>query len=254
MLVDIANRSNRADLRQSTENIEGAHGPFPAEPVPKAAPERPQRDEWMMMPPKQDDLASRMDPAKQRARGFNTGKGAKGPSTKDDDNSAWYETPEQKQKRLQEELMGTAKPSASPAPERAGKAAKAAKDEAEARKIREQIVSLAYCSAEEPNVDCCYRRSRVDRRSWNSTRRIKAQKSKTTRANAPLIVRKIWRVGKESAVRRRAKCSRRLEGFRPNFPAGAISSTVEFHSARKKSHLRVLNRRFPRHEQVCESM
>nr|POE49404.1 hypothetical protein CFP56_50321 [Quercus suber] len=73
---------------------------------------KPQRDDWMTMPPKQDDLAARMDPTKIRARGFNTGKGAKGPNNLGDDTSAWNETPEQRRKRLQDEMMGVARPSA----------------------------------------------------------------------------------------------------------------------------------------------
>ncbi|KAF4552609.1 Hypothetical protein D9617_9g023980 [Elsinoe fawcettii] len=64
------------------------------------------RDEWMMVPPKQDDLAARMDPSKLRARGFNTGKGAKGPSAPGGDNDTWTETPEEKRKRLENQVMG----------------------------------------------------------------------------------------------------------------------------------------------------
>jgi len=63
------------------------------------------RDEWMVVPPKQDDISSRMDPSKLRARGFNTGKTAKVPST-NVDSGIWTETPEQKRKRLQDEVMG----------------------------------------------------------------------------------------------------------------------------------------------------
>nr|POF07870.1 gpalpp motif-containing protein 1 [Quercus suber] len=83
-------------------------------PIAVAEPDqvKPQRDDWMTMPPKQDDLAARMDPTKIRARGFNTGKGAKGPNVSDEDNSAWNETPEQRRKRLQDEIMGVARPSA----------------------------------------------------------------------------------------------------------------------------------------------
>ena len=100
----------------------------------------------MMMPPKQDDLAARLDPSKQRARGFNTGKGAKGANTLDDDNSMWNETPEQKQKRLQDEMMGISK-KPSPGPQNAAQRSKATKtDDASAAKMRERIVSL-YCSS-----------------------------------------------------------------------------------------------------------
>merc|ERR1712070_123761 len=125
-----------ADQRaQDFENDDTGKFHSKASPV---VPARPQRDEWMMLPPKQDDPAARMDPSKQRARGFNTGKGAKGPNSKDEDNSAWYETPEQKQRRLQEEMMGTAKPASMAAPE-AAKPKKSAKEEAEEQKRRQQI-------------------------------------------------------------------------------------------------------------------
>ncbi|KAK5172305.1 uncharacterized protein LTR77_003943 [Saxophila tyrrhenica] len=103
----------------------------------KQAPEeKPKRDDWMMMPPKQDDLAARMDPSKQRARGFNTGKGAKAPQAGGEDSSSWYETAEQKQKRLAHEMMGTSKPS-TVGPSGPSQAPDAAKDEAAAKKIRQ---------------------------------------------------------------------------------------------------------------------
>lgn len=92
-----------------------------------------------MMPPKQDDLAARMDPTKQRPRAFNTGKGARGPNVLDDDSSAWHETPEQKQKRLADEMMGVPKPS-SVGPQRQAKGSDPAIDEAAAKKIREHTV------------------------------------------------------------------------------------------------------------------
>ncbi|KAK3714642.1 hypothetical protein LTR37_007622 [Vermiconidia calcicola] len=95
-----------------------------------------QRDEWMMMPPKQDDLAARLDPTRQRPRTFNTGKGARGPSTAADDRSTWNETPEQKRKRLADEMMGISKPS-SVGPQKPASTSNARKDEAAAQKIRE---------------------------------------------------------------------------------------------------------------------
>lgn len=91
------------------------------------------------MPPKQDDLAARMDPTKIRARGFNTGKGAK--TAVGDDNSAWNETPEEKRKRLQDEMMGISKSSAV-GPQAAPHSS--TRDRAAAQKIREQTVSLHW--------------------------------------------------------------------------------------------------------------
>lgn len=79
----------------------------PSRPGPDEQPAKAKRDDWMMIPPKADDLAARMDPSKLRARGFNTGKGAKAPAGPSGGlNSAWTETPEEKLKRLQNEAMG----------------------------------------------------------------------------------------------------------------------------------------------------
>ncbi|KAI9806906.1 MAG: hypothetical protein M1833_002564 [Piccolia ochrophora] len=72
---------------------------------------KPQREEWMLLPPKQDDWSSRVDPTKLRNRKFNTGKGAKAPGQKGGgDNVLWTETPEQKRQRLEDEVMGIKQP------------------------------------------------------------------------------------------------------------------------------------------------
>jgi len=95
------------------------------------------RDDWMTMPPKQDDLAARMDPTKIRAKGFNTGKGARNDNSAD--NALWTETPEQKRKRLENEVLGISQPATSSAlAEPTALNAKAVRDnEEKARKIRE---------------------------------------------------------------------------------------------------------------------
>ncbi|KAK5131314.1 hypothetical protein LTR08_001153 [Meristemomyces frigidus] len=99
----------------------GAHAradtypPTTAPPPSPPQPAKPRRDAWMTHPPEPDDsLAARMDPTKPRARAFNTGKSAKGASASagGNDSSAWSETPEQRQKRLREEVLGTATPAA----------------------------------------------------------------------------------------------------------------------------------------------
>lgn len=66
-----------------------------------------QRDEWMTMAPTNGDWSSRVDPTQLKTRKFNTGKGAKAPTASAGPDDGWYETPEQKQARLQRELMGT---------------------------------------------------------------------------------------------------------------------------------------------------
>jgi hypothetical protein len=87
----------------------------PTAPAPVAL----QRDEWMTMAPSSGDWSSRIDPTQLKARKFNTGKGAKAPATSGGSNDAWYETPEQKQTRLQRELMGVKDKGSGPAPPKA---------------------------------------------------------------------------------------------------------------------------------------
>ena len=82
-----------------------------AEEEAREAAKKPQREEWMLVPPKQDDWSSRVDPTKLKNRKFNTGKGAKGPAQKGGPESTlWTETPEEKRKRLEDEVMGVKKP------------------------------------------------------------------------------------------------------------------------------------------------
>ena len=72
---------------------------------------KPQREEWMLLPPKQDDWSARVDPTKLKNRKFNTGKGSKAPAQGGaSDNALWTETPEQKRQRLADEMMGVKKP------------------------------------------------------------------------------------------------------------------------------------------------
>ncbi|KAK6435704.1 hypothetical protein LTR95_008104 [Oleoguttula sp. CCFEE 5521] len=96
---------------------------------------KPKRDDWMTMAPEADGLAQRMDPSRQRAKGFNTSKGAKAPPEKGGDGSIWHETPEQKRKRLEDEMLGIAGPT--PVGVAPKEARKRNHDEEAARKIRE---------------------------------------------------------------------------------------------------------------------
>ena len=71
----------------------------------------PRRAQWMLEPPKQEDLTARADPTKLRNRKFNTGVGARAPAKRSDCTSLlWTETPEQKRQRLADEVMGVRKP------------------------------------------------------------------------------------------------------------------------------------------------
>ncbi|KAJ4984275.1 hypothetical protein SVAN01_10244 [Stagonosporopsis vannaccii] len=112
-----------------------AKSAFDTDPQFKEAPKKAQRDDWMTMPPTQDDLAARLDPTKQRARKFNTGKSAGGGGS-GGMSSAWTETPEQKLKRLQDEAMGIA-PAATGAS--TASSGRNKDEERRARKMREKI-------------------------------------------------------------------------------------------------------------------
>lgn len=74
------------------------------------------RDEWMTMAPESGDWSSRVDPTKLKSRGFNSGKGAKGPTVKTGGDSSWHETPAEKQARLAREVLGIKEIKAGPQP------------------------------------------------------------------------------------------------------------------------------------------
>lgn len=78
----------------------------------REAAKRPQREEWMLVPPSQSDWTSRIDPTKLRNRKFNTGKSSQ--ASQNNKASAeqplWTETPEQKRQRLEDEVLGIRKP------------------------------------------------------------------------------------------------------------------------------------------------
>ncbi|UPX11810.1 uncharacterized protein EKO05_0002398 [Ascochyta rabiei] len=111
---------------------------FDTDPHFAEAPKKAQRDDWMTMPPTQDDLAARLDPTKQRARKFNSGKGTGAGGGM---SSAWTETPQQKLKRLQDEAMGITTSSATTSTGAASGSGsgRSKEDERRARKMREKI-------------------------------------------------------------------------------------------------------------------
>ncbi|KAM0799135.1 hypothetical protein BDR22DRAFT_856826 [Usnea florida] len=96
-------------LNQETERMR--QEALAADTAAQEAAKKPHREEWMLLPPKQDDWSARADPTKLKNRKFNTGKGAKAPGQKGTaENALWTETPEQKRQRLADEVMGVKKP------------------------------------------------------------------------------------------------------------------------------------------------
>ncbi|KAJ5667548.1 hypothetical protein N7507_003412 [Penicillium longicatenatum] len=69
-----------------------------------------QRDQWMLHPPEQSDWATKIDPTQLRNRKFQTGKSARTSATKQVD-ASWVETPEERMRRLGDEVMGVGGPS-----------------------------------------------------------------------------------------------------------------------------------------------
>ncbi|GAA5897525.1 GPALPP motifs-containing protein 1 [Sporobolomyces salmoneus] len=69
------------------------------------------REEWMLVPPKEMDLMSTMDPTKLKSRSFQSGPKAQ-KSTRSggmggaDEPNLWTETPQERQQRLQDEALG----------------------------------------------------------------------------------------------------------------------------------------------------
>ena len=96
------------------------------------------RDEWMMLPPDADGLSARMDPLKQKSRGFNmkpTSNSKGGLDTK------WTETAEEKRQRLENEVLGI---SSAPASNKSGQQAQrpVSKEASDAKEKKKQGPSL----------------------------------------------------------------------------------------------------------------
>ncbi|KAE8451099.1 hypothetical protein EG329_004771 [Mollisiaceae sp. DMI_Dod_QoI] len=101
-------------------------------------PTKPQRDDWMLVPPSDSDWSSRIDPTKLKNRKFASGKGAKAPPEKTGISAIWTETPLQKRQRLADEVLGRSDPSSSSTSTSTSKPTPLSKEEqATERRIRE---------------------------------------------------------------------------------------------------------------------
>ncbi|PMD61519.1 uncharacterized protein K444DRAFT_628545 [Hyaloscypha bicolor E] len=98
---------------------------------------KPQRAEWMLVPPTDSDWTSRVDPTKLKNRKFQSGKGAKAPTEKSGISAIWTETPEQKRQRLADEVLGRAEVATSSRTKKERPEGESREDEATSRRIRE---------------------------------------------------------------------------------------------------------------------
>lgn len=106
--------------------------------------EKAQRDSWMLVPPKESDWTARVDPTKIRARKFQSGKSAK--SSPGGDTTLWTETAAEKQKRVNEEVMGLRK-LATEASTKGKVDANSTEADETARRIKEYNVGLQVASS-----------------------------------------------------------------------------------------------------------
>ncbi|KAL9045653.1 MAG: hypothetical protein Q9214_001337 [Letrouitia sp. 1 TL-2023] len=143
--------SSDSDFGPSLPTASSAALPAISDPQPKTqdlppdqAPQKFQREEWMLVPPSHSDWSSRVDPTKLKNRKFQMGKGAKAPPPKGGGgDSTWTETLEQKRKRLEDEVMGVKQPAQLDAREREDWKGRQ-EDEETRRRIREFDVSTLF--------------------------------------------------------------------------------------------------------------
>lgn len=98
------------DLKNTSSNT-NSHPLFSStDPTSTATPttQKPQRESWMLIPPSALDSQHRVDPTKLKNRKFASGKGgASTSSSKTGGISAiWTETPEEKRRRVEDEVLG----------------------------------------------------------------------------------------------------------------------------------------------------
>lgn len=102
---------------------------------------KPQRADWMLVPPSDSDWTGRVDPTKMKNRKFATGKGSKAPAEKSGISAIWTETPEQKRQRLEDEVLGRKDKAVNSKSSGAGdkilRDRQAEEDAAKARRVRE---------------------------------------------------------------------------------------------------------------------
>ncbi|GAA5963401.1 hypothetical protein JCM3765_003056 [Sporobolomyces pararoseus] len=116
-----------------------------------------QREEWMLVPPKEMDLMSSMDPTKLKSRSFQSGPKAQ-KSTRpggmgDDGPNLWTETPAERQQRLQDEALGKKRKAENANPEELEDTEETRRKRARDRRLKEEVERHNSKSRKESLVD-----------------------------------------------------------------------------------------------------
>jgi hypothetical protein len=113
-----------------------------------------QRDDWMLHPPENSDWASKIDPTQLRNRKFQTGKSARSATAGSKGlDAAWVETPEEKLRRLEDQVMGVGAPSSGTTQPSASNP-NAAKDKEMEEKIKKYNVGFLSAFTQHLSMVC----------------------------------------------------------------------------------------------------
>lgn len=179
---------------------------------------KPKRDEWMLVPPKSEDWTAKVDPTKLKNRKFQTGKGAKAPQKAGSDNSLWTESPEERRKRLNDEVMGIKKPATQAEDKKPS--ISAAEAEETARRIREYNVKSSSCLSASKTLTNNNVRIKIETNhsTTNTRHRGLYVKKKTIQVLELLIAKRTSPGAGRLDTNKRKKCSKEPRNLETGFP------------------------------------
>lgn len=185
---------------------------------------KPKRDEWMLVPPKSEDWTAKVDPTKLKNRKFQTGKGAKAPQKPGSDNSLWTESPEERRKRLNDEVMGIKKPATQAEDKKPS--ISAAEAEETARRIREYNVGVLSIHRLNlfPGLANNNIRTKIETNHsmMNTRHRELCVRKKTIQAPELLIAKRTLLGAERSDINKRRKCCKELHNLETGFLQAAF--------------------------------
>lgn len=180
---------------------------------------KPKRDEWMLVPPKSEDWTAKVDPTKLKNRKFQTGKGAKAPQKAGSDNSLWTESPEERRKRLSDEVMGIKKPATQAEDKKPN--ISAAEAEETARRIREYNVGFLSVRLFRfsPRLTNNNVRTKIETNHSTTSTRLRGLygRKKIIQAPEPLIAKRTLPGAVRLGINKRRKCFKEPRNLETGF-------------------------------------